>query len=369
MGIFQSKCSSPENSKDANSPMPSPAKNPISNESSDLIFSRYANEDKSLPTQTSNLDIESDVIVQHDHKDENQPAVFDYDSIKESLNHDGYVIIENVFTDTEIEEYKCEFMKWYNNEFIKSFHENIDGNGIFKYFEVSHQRFSWLARTNPKVIEIFKNLWDTDEIVTSFDGCCYFNDTWDSSKHPAYWTHTDQSSQKKGRHCLQSFASFTDNTERTLVVYEGSHLLHEEYFQLTGIKTDVDWCVFDENYIKGLEQFKKILTVKKGSLVVWDSRTFHQNTAGPPDSNEERLVQYLCYLPKNHEKNNEEQQALRRHCYNQRITTAHWPYPMRPVNKQPLWFNQAYGYELYIDYDKLPKADIEDLIPTIESII
>ena len=47
---------------------------------------------------------------------------------------------------------------------------------------------------------------------------------------------------------------------------------------------------------------RRVLHVPAGSLVIWDSRTFHQNQYGAPNS-EERLVQYVCFLPKNHPKN------------------------------------------------------------------
>ena len=44
------------------------------------------------------------------------------------------------------------------------------------------------------------------------------------------------------------------------------------------------------------------LQVPAGALVIWESRVFHQNQYGTPES-EERLVQYVCYLPRNHPKN------------------------------------------------------------------
>jgi hypothetical protein len=134
-------------------------------------------------------------------------------NIKE-LEENGYTIIHNVYNNEEIAEYKKEFFNWYKNTSnVEVLHPIIHGNGIFKYFEIGHQRFNWLARTNPKVINIFKQLWNSDELVTSFDGCCYYPS--DYKGEEKYWTHTDQSSHKKGRHCLQSFLSLTNNSERT----------------------------------------------------------------------------------------------------------------------------------------------------------
>ena len=285
-------------------------------------------------------------------------------NIKE-LEENGYTIIHNVYSNEEIEEYKREFFDWYKNtKDVEKLHQVIHGNGIFKYFEIGHQRFTWLARTNPKIISIFKHLWNSDELVTGFDGCCYYPN--DYKGKDIYWTHTDQSSHKKGRHCLQSFLSLTNNNERSLLIYKGSHLLHEDYFKTLNIDAPRDWCVLDKNYVSNLEDKKIHVKVNAGDLVVWDSRTFHQNTCGNINCNEERLVQYLCYLPKNNIKNDKIQQSLRREYFEKRYTTSHWPYPLTSVPLQP-YYNQ--GNKITIDYASLFKPKLDDLKEEIEKLL
>lgn len=287
----------------------------------------------------------------------------------EELNTNGYTVISDVYNNHEILDYRNEFFKWIENiPDIDITHKLIDFNGIFKHHEVGHQRFAWLARTNKKIINIFKQLWNTDDLVTSFDGCCYYDTNYIGK--PSYWTHTDQSSRKKGLTCYQSFLSLTNNIERTFVVYQGSHLLHEQYFKDMDIDEPRDWNILDENYVNNLKDRKKILKVNAGDLVVWDSRTFHQNTCGNIDCNEERLVQYLCYLPKFSEGNNIEQQNLRRKYFNSKRTTSHWVYPMNVVPKQPNMYNY-YNFDdpIYIDYDILPEPDIDDLLCEIEKLL
>jgi hypothetical protein len=287
-------------------------------------------------------------------------------NIKE-LEENGYTIIHNVYNNEEIQEYKNEFFRWYKNtKDVERLHQVIHGNGIFKYFEIGHQRFNWLARTNPKIVNIFKKLWNTDELVTSFDGCCYYPS--DYKGDDVYWTHTDQSSYKKGRHCLQSFLSLTNNSERTLVVYKGSHLLHEHYFKTWNMDAPRDWCVLDKNYVSNLENKKVYVKVCAGDLVVWDSRTFHQNSCGDLNCNEERLVQYLCYLPKNDIKNDIRQRALRREYFVERYTTSHWPYPLTIVPLQP-YYNYYSESRIIIDYDSLPKPKLEDLKEEIYKLL
>jgi|UniRef100_A0A6C0IKV2 ectoine hydroxylase-related dioxygenase (phytanoyl-CoA dioxygenase family) len=300
--------------------------------------------------------------------DHEENVMMGKEEISFRLERDGYVVIPNVLTKSEIEEYKSEFFKWYDNtEGLKSFHDEVSSNGIFKYYEVAHQRFAWLARTNTCITNIFKDIWNTDELVTSFDGCCYYPS--DYSDNPRFWIHTDQSGYKVGRHCLQSFVSFTENKERTFVLYRGSHFLHQDYFNITDTYTENDWCVLYPEYLKGIQYRQEVLHVKPGSLVMWDSRLFHQNTCGESSCSEERLIQYLCYLPKNSPKNTEHEQKVRRECFENRFQTSHWPYPMKPIHKQPLWFNEQTDNEIFIDYDSLDVPQIDDLREKIEKLL
>lgn len=291
----------------------------------------------------------------------------DVNQAKSHMEEHGYAIIPSVLNEREISEYISLFRTWFKDEEVNNFHKYMSNNGIFKYFEAGHQRFAWNLRTNPVILRIFEALWDTDELVCSFDGCCYFPKEY--NKEPSYWTHTDQSPKKKGMHCIQSYVSLTDNDHRTLVVYDGSHKLHEHYFMSRGIDTDSDWHVLDKTFVKSIKHTEKTLHVKKGDMVIWDSRTFHQNTCGVPDCNEERLVQYLCYLPKNSENNNEEQTLLRKMCFNKKIMTSHWPYPIIPVNKQPTWLYAYHNIDYRIDYKRVGRPNLEDLLPEIEKLL
>lgn len=294
---------------------------------------------------------------------------FDMEYHKNFLKDNGYTIIHNVYNDSEIAEYWNEFNKWHENvPKLRDMHNTIDFNGIYKHHQVGHQRFAWLARTNPKIINIFKELWDTSELVCSFDGCCYYSS--DYIGEPSYWTHTDQSSRKKGLHCYQSFLSLTNNSERTLILYKGSHLLHEDYFDTMEIDEPRDWNILDKNYVDNLIEDQVYLDVSAGDLVVWDSRTFHQNTCGTPTCIEERLIQYLCYLPKNGEGNNIKQQNQRRKYFEKLRTTSHWPYPMNVVPEQPNAYNYYNpDFPIFIDYDLLPKPYLDDIKEEIEKML
>lgn len=193
--------------------------------------------------------------------------------------------------------------------------------------------------------------------------CCYIDQ--DCCKKDNIWTHTDQSPQKKGLHCYQGFVALTSNEERTFRVYEGNHLLHEQYFIDTNNTSNNNWQLIDHTYLESINDRKRVLKVPAGSMVLWDSRTLHQNQYGKPNS-EDRLVQYICYLPKSHPQNTSKMTEKRLKYLNDLRTTSHWPCPIKVNSLQP----RTYGDDsLKIDYSVLPNPDLDDLQEEIKRII
>ena len=83
-------------------------------------------------------------------------------------------------------------------------------------------------------------------------------------------------------------------------------------------------------------------------------------------NSEERIVQYVCYLPKNVKENNSNMQKKREKYFLERRTTSHWPYPLNVNGLQP----QTYGDDSnLIDYSILPKPNLDDYINIIKTLI
>jgi hypothetical protein len=280
------------------------------------------------------------------------------------LREKGYAVIPGILTEAEIDEAKQQFTSWRksipNHDFI---HSACDPHGIYKFHEAGHQRHAWNIRTNPKVQEVFKMLWKTDDLIVSFDGSCYIPKEW--KKQDKIWTHTDQCPDKNGLECYQGFVALTENKERTFMVYEGSHLLHEKYFKDREITGTNNWQLIEHSYLDEIQDRKRILHVPAGAMVLWDSRSFHQNRYGKPES-EERMVQYVCYLPRNHRKNTKAIQTKREKYFTERRTTSHWPCPVHVNSKQPVTYGNA---NRLIDYGVLTRPDLEDLMPEIKKIL
>jgi len=285
-------------------------------------------------------------------------------NIQDELLENGYVIIPNVLTDHEIEYSTCLFHEWQKTiPNYNEIHRKIDPHGIHKFHEIGHQRHAWYIRTLQAVQDPFKQLWNTDDLIVSYDGTCYIPQN--TKSKDTCWTHTDQAPNKTGLHCYQGFVSLTSNENSTLVVYEGTHELHEQYFKDKDDTSNKDWNKIDPAYLEEIKDRKRVLSVPAGSLVIWDSRTFHQNQYGTPKA-EERIVQYVSYLPRKHKKNTPSIHAKRIKYYNERRTTSHWACPVKVNGKQP----QHYGNkDLLINYDELTPPDLCDLEEEINKLI
>lgn len=278
------------------------------------------------------------------------------------LKEKGYCVIPDVLSQEEISLATESFKNWYTSTpNLKPFHEKIDPHGIFKYHQVGHQYFAWYLRTRPKIINIFQEIWDTKDLVVSFDGCCYIPSG--LNKKDKIWTHTDQASNNSELTCYQGLVSLTSNEKTTLIVYEGSHLLHAEYFKDKS-KSSTNWNLIDHETLDKIKDSKKLIKVNSGSLVIWDSRTFHQNCYGT--ESEERLVQYLSYLPKYSPKNTKAMQLKRLKYFLEKRTTSHWAYPIRVNSLQPQTYGDA---SKLIDYSSLKESNLEDLLESIKNLI
>lgn len=263
----------------------------------------------------------------------------------QKLKENGYLIIPNIINKSEIDEARNLFFNWKNQIlYFDNYNENYNFYGIIRDHQIGHSEMAWFLRTNNNIQNIFKELWNTNELIVSFDGCCYMPKDYNYSDET--WTHTDQASNNSKFECYQSFVSLTDNDHRTLMVYEKSHLMHEDYFK-NKKKDSNRFQLIDEETLNNIKSYKKILNVKKGDFVIWDSRTFHQSLYS--EVPEERLVQYLCFFPKNHKDNTKSEQGKRLKYFNDLRTTTHWPCKIKvnPLNDQ------------IIDYSKLPSINLD----------
>ena len=118
------------------------------------------------------------------------------------------------------------------------------------------------------------------------------------------WLHTDQSNRRPERFGVQGFVNLqpAGPQDGSLVVLEGSHLLHGEYFAEHGFDSAEDyWALGGEDHIELAWFRNRGCTVRKveapaGSLVLWNSKTFHCNAPGVITPGQDPRVRMAVYV-------------------------------------------------------------------------
>lgn len=104
--------------------------------------------------------------------------------------------------------------------------------GICQGSHVGHSEACWFVRCLPTVRSAFEAIWETTELLTSFDGINIYRPiTGDGGQRTrSAWWHVDQGLFKRGRHSIQGFVSLTDATPATggLCVCPGTHTAHDD---------------------------------------------------------------------------------------------------------------------------------------------
>ena len=101
---------------------------------------------------------------------------------------------------------------------------------LLQHWKVGHSKLAWNVRKNPKVINIFKHLWDTDDLIVSFDGVSVYILDKPTRKNNSCF-HVDQSYTRNKFECIQSWINAYDTKEgdATLVILEGSNNYHKAF--------------------------------------------------------------------------------------------------------------------------------------------
>ena len=90
---------------------------------------------------------------------------------------------------------------------------------MYKHWGLGHSQYLWdHVRTNAGIINCFEQIWNTRQLITSFDGIS-FHLPHELSKKNHYaesekeWYHFDQSLLKPNFDCVQGIVNFMDTNE------------------------------------------------------------------------------------------------------------------------------------------------------------
>eukprot|EP00697_Spironema_sp_BW2_P012851 gnl/Spiro4/29516_TR14452_c0_g4_i1.p1 gnl/Spiro4/29516_TR14452_c0_g4~~gnl/Spiro4/29516_TR14452_c0_g4_i1.p1 ORF type:complete len:356 (-),score=52.27 gnl/Spiro4/29516_TR14452_c0_g4_i1:43-1080(-) len=213
---------------------------------------------------------------------------------------------------------------------------------------IAHYQPLWDVRQNPAVHDVFARLWQTPDLLVSFDGMCVMEPPeWSGKKmHIDSWFHFDQGPRKLGRHCIQGLVTLEDmsSADGTLMVIDSSHNLHLDFFRNFGMELVAgDWHKFTKEQSDWLLAQPGLcvrrISAPKGSLVLWDSRTAHCNQ--PPQIGRPhprwRFVVYVCMMPRKYA--TPKDLAKKLSALNELRVTSHWPCKVKLFGKAP----RAYG--------------------------
>ena len=214
--------------------------------------------------------------------------------------------------------------------------------GIFGAFGVGHCSAAWQARLHPNVRAVFAALYDTPQLVTSFDAVCAER----PSKHtrsPFFRLHTDQNpttAAGSGFDAVQGVLSLTAteaNGPGTSLV-PGSHLLHRQLLcdPPTGPTPELE-SMPALNYHELSEEQKSWLlkraevlhvTTAPGDLLLFDSRTIHCGRSSRTPLSPWRFALFVCMWPAS--RLSQEDRARKRRAMGldgapRCETTNHWP--------------------------------------------
>ena len=296
--------------------------------------------------------------------------VSDATGINQYLDTHGYVVIAAVASPAVIAQGKLDFWNhverighlkrndattWDNENWLPS-----KKTGIFNTHGINHSSLCWNIRCLPKVRQAFGAVWQTEELIVSFDACNVFR-PWSAHRHwktMGGWWHVDQNAlnpdePRRGKVCVQGLVTLydTDQTTGGLCVIPGSHRLHDDFCQrVPGAEMMGDFVQIPLRDKVLQENDGRLVGAKAGDLILWDSRTIHCNTPALPtsarvnstmpraepehrseDSNREesapediiRLVVYVCMLP--HSLASPAILEQRKFQFLARMGTSHWP--------------------------------------------
>lgn len=250
------------------------------------------------------------------------------ETLRDTLDKYGFAVIPRVIDSTACSELASglwDFLEHISREWStpirrgdastwKGFYDLCPSHSmLMQHFGIGHSQAAWDVRQHPAIVGVFASLWKCakTELLASFDGASLGlppEQTGRGWHRGSHWFHTDQSFRRNEAECVQSWvtAHDVDEGDATLVVLEGSHLLHGEFarrFFPQGDAPGADWF-----QLKTEEQLAFYRTrcpevrvaCPAGSLVLWDSRTIHQggNPLKGRKTPRERAVVYLCYQPR-----------------------------------------------------------------------
>ncbi|GME81075.1 unnamed protein product [Ambrosiozyma monospora] len=285
----------------------------------------------------------------------------DYQDWRQQLKEEGFVVVKNVLNQEKAQHYRNEILNWLTSfgtplkiEDKSTWHnKNLPVHGLHNVhalYSVSHEKFVWDLRSEPKIRDAFGKVWGTDELLVSFDGLNIGlpglqDDTDIEQARAKPWQHVDQSPFKQSFQCVQGIAQLSKGGPKDggLVVYPKSHKHFTEFTETQLDKSKwvrKDWLSLSKEHVKWYEEVKGIKPYKviaePGDLILWDSRTIHYAVLA--ESDEIRTIAYVSYSPASFA--TPDALEKKKEAFEKWLGTTHWAHDnINPRNTDPVLAN------------------------------
>jgi len=304
-----------------------------------------------------------------------EPPRFDIETEKrllsDYLEEHGYAVVASVADDAELATARS--LMWdflealpgtrVRRDDVRTWDDKYDwipnpANGIVHGFGFGQSDFMWHLRLLPRVKAAFAAIWNTDDLLVSFDGGNIFR-PWKYKKSwltSGGWYHCDQNARFKdsqGKVCIQGLVTLFDATADTggLVVIPGSHRHHEEICKRSALaKRSGDFVpiAVDDPILSQVHCNTPALTALQDAWI--DPR--------PPQEGWQpiRQVGYVCMTPRKFASNDVIDK--RKDAFVNNGSTSHWPHkfvsgtPALPTATQNDPEKISKAQRLLIGYDR-----------------
>lgn len=111
-------------------------------------------------------------------------------------------------------------------------------------YGLPHETFAWDIRTEPGVVGAFEKVYETKDLIVSFDAMNLSFPNRKDLKENKPWPHQDQDRTRPGFRCLQGLVNLLPNgpDDGGLIVCKGAHLVSEEFHEAFENETDRIWA-------------------------------------------------------------------------------------------------------------------------------
>ncbi|KAM0706050.1 hypothetical protein Q7P35_007410 [Cladosporium inversicolor] len=266
-----------------------------------------------------------------------------YGDFRDNLIRDGFAVIKGAIPREKADNYADQLYSFLE-DFGLGFDRNkpetiiekhlpiINEKGMCAGYGLPHETFAWDIRTEPGVVGAFEKVYETKDLIVSFDAMNLSFPNRKDLKENKPWPHQDQDRTRPGFRCLQGLVNLLPNgpDDGGLIVCKGAHLVSEEFHEAFENETDRIWAWTKEWYgltpngmkwlaDKGLKWEK--VCMEPGDLVVWDSRTPHYNLSST--TSQPRFAAYTCYMPVSDV--TQEDLLRKKKAFEECQPTTHWP--------------------------------------------